>query len=141
MEGTAPAISLRQRSARRESATNRWRIAWTVENHGKAPLELSSARLPHGQFKSDQQSFVPMLRMAGGAAEDFETSVRCEEAPGPVTENAFMIFEANWQGAPWRIFVRIRVDVLHDGDPNTAVQSITSQRVGFSQHLQTNEDG
>ena len=141
MEGTAPAISLRQRSARRESATNRWRIAWTVENHGEAPLELSSARLPHGQFKSDQQSFVPTLRLACGTAEDFETSVRCEEPPGPVTENAFMIFEANWHGAPWRIFVRIRVDVLHDGDPNTAVQSITSQRVGFSQRLQTNEDG
>lgn len=135
-----PAISLRQRWARRESATNRWRIGWTVENGGDAALELFSARLPHGQFKSEEQKFVPALSLVGGTAEEFETSVRCEEPPGIVTENAFVIFEAIWRGAPWRIFVRVRVDVLQGGEPRTAVQSITTQRVGFSQHLQTNED-
>lgn len=140
MKGTPPAIALRQRSARRENATNRWRIGWTVENRGDRPLGLSSARLPHGQFKGEEQTFVPALTLAGGTAEEFETFVRCEEPPGPVTENAFVIFQASWRGIAWRIFVRVRIEVLQDGEPSAAVQSITSQRVGFSQHLQKNWD-
>ena len=138
MEASAPAIGLRQRGVRRENVTHRWRIGWTVENHGEEPLELASARLPHGQFKSDEQRFVPALTLAGGTAKEFETFVRCEEPPGLVTENAFVIFEAIWHSALWRIFVRVRVEVNGDGEPSTAVQSITTQRVGFSQHLPTN---
>lgn len=133
-----PAISLRQVGARRENEINRWRIGWTVQSNGEAPLEIASARLPHGQFKSDAQSFVPALTLAGGTAAQFQTLVRCDEPPGPVTENAFVIFEAVWHGAPWRIFVRVRVEVLQDGEPSATVQSITTQEVGFSQHLQAN---
>lgn len=137
MEAIPPAISLCQRDARREKGTNRWRIGWTVENRGDGPLELSSTRVPHGQFKGDEQRFVPALSLAGGTAQKFDTRVRCEEPAGSVTENAFVIFEAIWRAAPWRIFVRIRVDVLEDGEPRAVVQSITSQRMGFSQNLQT----
>jgi len=140
MEIIAPAVSLRQRWARRENAMNRWRIGWAVENRGERPLELSSARLPHGQFKGDEQRFAPALTLAAGTVGEFETIVRCEEPPGPVTENAFVIFEASWRGAPWRIFVRVRVAVNGDGEPGTTAQSITSQRVGFSRQLQKNQD-
>ncbi len=138
MEARAPAIALAQRGAQREDASHRWRIRWAVANRGEAPLELFSARLPHGQFKGDGNELVPALTLAGGAAAEFETFVRCEEPPGPVTDNAFVIFEAVWLGAPWRIFVRLRVEINGAGEPGTSVQSITTQQAGFSRHLQTN---
>lgn len=138
MEAIPPAIALTQRRAWREKPRDLWRIAWTVKNRGGQLLELSSVRLPHGQFKADEQKFAPPLTLEGRAAANFETLVRCDEPSGLVTENAFVIFEARWLGAPWRIFVRVRVEMSDGEIPNATVQLITTQEVGFSRRIEAN---
>jgi hypothetical protein len=49
-----------------------------------------------------------------------------------VTENAFLIFHARWRGEEWRVFIRIRVFVVAQGEPQASTELITAQRVGFS---------
>lgn len=109
-----------------------WNIDWRVDNLGGAALSIVSARLPHGQFKSDEQTFVPVLDLAAGESAEFRSRVHCVEPPGLVTENAFVIFHCQWRGEPWRIFVRIRVTIAAGGVPQTATELITTQKIGFS---------
>jgi len=132
-ETIAPAIALRQVRAHRHSPTDDWSIVWTVENKRAQSLKISSVRLPHGQFKAQQRKFEPVLNLTGGASVEFETLVHCKEPPGLVTENAFVIFYVSWFSASWRIFVRVRVQVDAQLAPQAAVESITTQRVGFSE--------
>jgi hypothetical protein len=128
----APAISLRQEYTKYDKALGCWQIGWEVRNQGAQLLTIAAVRLPHGQFKSDEQLFMPALYLAPGKTERFQTFVRCDEPPGLVTENAFVIFTVNWLGAAWRIFVRLRVFVNPERNPETVTQLITTQEVGFS---------
>jgi hypothetical protein len=132
-ETIAPAIALRQVHAHRHPPTDGWSIVWTVENKRAQSLKISSVRLPHGQFKAQQRKFEPVLNLTGGASAEFETLVHCKEPPGLVTENAFVIFYGSWLSAPWRIFVRLRVEIDAQLAPQAVVESITTQRVGFSE--------
>jgi hypothetical protein len=132
-ETIAPAIALRQVYAHRHPTTDDWSIGWTVENKKAQPLKISSVRLPHGQFNAQEQKFELALNLTGGASAEFETLVHCKEPPGLVTENAFVIFYVTWLSASWRIFVRVRVQVDAQLVLETAVESITTQRVGFSE--------
>ena len=127
-----PKIVLRQLSVARDGATKGWNIRWEVTNLGGDTLTILSARLPHGQFKSDEVRFTPVLELSGGSCEQFQSIVHCAEPAGLVTENAFVIFYCQWRGEAWRIFVRIRVTVKTDGGPETATELITTQKVGFS---------
>ena len=107
-------------------------MGWRVENKGAYPLQIRAVRLPHGQFKAGEHRFEPALDLAPGESDQFQLAVRCEEPPGPVTENAFVIFSVIWFGEAWRIFVRIRVVINVQGKPETATELITTQKVGFS---------
>jgi hypothetical protein len=127
-----PQIALAQISARRTEAAECWNVAWRVENLGAHALEIESARLPHGQFKSDEARFEPALVLPPGEKTEVAVSVRCNEPAGLVTENGFAIFHVIWLGAPWRIFARMRVSVTEDGRPETETESITTQKAGFS---------
>ena len=129
---TEPNVALRQISLAHDAATSCWNILWELENLGTEALEIVSARLPHGQFKSAEQHFMPALELAGGASRRFQCLVHCDEPAGRVTDNAFVIFDCHWRGEAWRIFVRIRVSVHADGRPETATELITTQKVGFS---------
>src|SRR5574341_72646 len=127
-----PEIVLRQRAAQCNGVTEYWSIGWEVENRGKSPLKMAAVRLPHGQFKSDEQRFEPPIDLKSGASAQFTTQVRCDEPPGLVTENAFVIFHVSWLDQPWRIFVRVRVTINSQGEPESATEWITTQKVGFS---------
>jgi len=127
-----PEIKLTQAAAQSAGAAGLWKIGWLIENRGRDSLEVLSARLPHGQFKSEEMQFEPALILAPGESEEFHVSVRCNEPLGLVTENAFVIFNVNWAHEPWRIFVRIRVTMNVDRRPETETEAITVQRVGFS---------
>jgi hypothetical protein len=127
-----PKILLRQVSLARDTLNQLWRVGWEVENRGDELLRILSARLPHGQFKCDERRFVPGFEVAAGEGREFQTLVHCEEPPGLVTENAFVIFQCQWRGEAWRIFVRIRVTVDASGEPSTGTELITAQQIGFS---------
>jgi hypothetical protein len=128
----APRISLRQISVARATAKGDWACVWRVENQGADRLDLLVVRLPHGQFKSPEYRFEPVLRLAAQERAEFKVSLHCDEPEGLVTENAFLIFQAFWQGAEWRIFVRVRVTINPSGAPAATTELVTTQRVGFS---------
>ena len=127
-----PTLALRQVALARDAAAKVWNIRWQVDNLGGDALEIYTVRLPHGQFRSDEQRFAPPLELAGGESKEFQSLVHCQEPAGLVTENAFAIFNCQWRGEAWRILVRLRVTVKANGEPETATELITTQKIGFS---------
>ena len=127
-----PEIALRQVWVDRHGVMEYWSIGWTITNKGAGPLSVVAVRLPHGQFKADEQRFDPPVSLAPGESDQFRLAVRCEEPPGLVTENAFVILSVIWLGEAWRIFVQIRVVVNAEGKPETVTELMTTQKVGFS---------
>ena len=127
-----PAIELQQVSVEWHAAMECWSIDWKIVNKGIGPLKILSVCLPHGQFKAEEQRFDPVMRLDSAESREFDTIVRCKEPEGLVTENAFLIFQVIWSGEPWRIFTRVRVVVDSKGQPKTAVELITTQKIGFS---------
>jgi hypothetical protein len=126
-----PAVELHQiGSAAAESGE--WEVRFLLANRGADLLKLISARLPHGQFRGAEIPFDGSASLAPGESLSFAARVRCDEPPGPVTENAFVIFLVQWKSREWRIFARVRVMVDADGIPEAVTQSITTQKVGFS---------
>jgi hypothetical protein len=128
-----PRIALWQIEAVRSGVMEHWSVRWKVGNRGEDSLKILAARLPHGQFKSEEMRFEPPVDLPAGRAEQFQVSVRCLEPTGLVTENAFVIFHVIWFGQPWRVFARIRVVVNADGKPSATTESITTQKIGFSE--------
>ncbi len=126
-----PQIESAQTMAERNGAI--WKITWDVKNIGSRPLQILSARLPHGQFRAGETRFNPPSELRPWEKTQFQSSVRCDASPGLVTENAFIIFQVLWLGDRWRIFVRLRVTGTQDGRPETMTESVTMQRVGFSE--------
>ena len=95
-------------------------------------VELFTARVPHGKFRSEERNFEPPLKILGGESGRVQMLVRCDELAGTVVENAFLILGIEWLDAQWRTFVRFLVSVDSDGRPKTRTELITTQRVGFS---------
>jgi hypothetical protein len=126
-----PQIALRQVGAV-QSGVGYWSVEWEIENRGNDRIQILAARLPHGQFKSDEIRFEPPVELLAGRSHRFRVSVRCHEPSGVVTENAFVILDVIWWGKPWRVFARVRVDVNSYGKPVATPESITTQKVGFS---------
>lgn len=131
-EHAKPAIELVQISVNAEDTEGVWNTGWQIRNSAAKPLRIASVRLPHGQFKSPEKCFEPAVELVPGGTTEFQTLVHCDEAPGLVTENAFVIFNVNWLGEEWRIFVRVRVVVTPKGEPESVSESVTTQKVGFS---------
>ncbi len=128
----APSIELQQLSVEPLEAAGHWRIGWRVANSTGAHLIVSRVGVPHGQFKADEIKFAPAMVLHAGEVGQFHSDVRCAEPPGPVTENAFLIFHVTWSAASWRIFARVSVAVDTEGRPRAKTESVTTQKVGFS---------
>ena len=127
-----PVVELRQIAVEAAGDSGDWETRFLVANLGAETLVLIAARLPHGQFRAAELRFDPPSSLAPGEVMSFAARVHCQEPPGVVTENAFVIFLVQWRGERWRIFVRIRVTVDASGTPHAVTESITTQKVGFS---------
>jgi len=95
-------------------------------------MKFLAARCPHGQFRSEERFFDPPLHTAAGGNATIEMLVLCDEPAGAIIENGFLILLVEWLNNRWRIFVRLRVTINQQGEPETATELITTQRVGFS---------
>lgn len=127
-----PKVGVEELRRDREAGSGGWLFSWRVQNRTDHPLTFLAARCPHGQFKSTERIFDPPLQADAGRAGTIEMSVRCNETAGAVVENAFLILLVEWLEASWRLFVRFRVTINQQGEPETTTELITSQRVGFS---------
>jgi hypothetical protein len=125
-------ISAEQVRRNREIGSDRWLFGWRIQNLTEQPIRFLAARCPHGQFRSEERFFEPPLQAAAGQAATIEMSVGCDELAGAVIENGFLIVLVEWLDKQWRVFVRLRVTINQQGEPATATEMITTQRVGFS---------
>ncbi len=110
----------------------RWRVGWQVTNRSDRPLELLAAWCPHGRFRAPTWELAPAPALMPGESRAIETVVTCDERPGTVVENAFVILRARWGDEPWRILARLEIRVDEYGAPHNAVVLITTQPIGFS---------
>ena len=127
-----PGIAVEELRRNREIGSERWLFGWRVQNLTQQPIKFLTARCPHGKFRSGERIFHPPLYVAGGESATIEMPVLCNEPAGTIVENAFLILLVEWLETNWRLFVRFRVKINEKGEPETATELITTQRVGFS---------
>jgi hypothetical protein len=109
-----------------------WRVAWRVENRSDRPLALLAAWLPHGRFRAPERALEPPPLLQPGESTWLELIASCEEAPGTVVENAFVILRVRCGDEPWRILVRLLITADANGAPTNRVELITTHPIGFS---------
>ena len=127
-----PKVAVEELRRSRGVEGGRWLFQWRIQNLTEQPVKFLAARCPHGQFRSAERFFDPLLYAAAGKNATIEMSVRCDEPAGAVIQNGFLILLVEWLDKQWRIFVRLRVTINQQGEPETATELITTQRVGFS---------
>jgi hypothetical protein len=127
-----PVIGVSQTSCR-PAGPGQWLVTWTIRNPTPEAITLESAWLPHGQFRGERTELNPPPTLAPGASTELALLARCEEGPGSVVENAFIILTANWRNEPWRILVRLTIRIGGDGAPDATTETMTIQPVGFSE--------
>lgn len=107
-------------------------MSWRIHNLGIEAIKLRAAQLPHGKFRSEQRTFEKGILLGGDSNTTLEFPVICQEAPGSVVNNAFLILQVDRGQSAWRIFVRFQVLFDEIAEPRTKTELITSQKVGFS---------
>jgi hypothetical protein len=132
VESEEPSIEVAQVEQSRSPNSGGWIFKWRVRNQTEAPMSLVSVRVPHGKFKSEERKFEPVLKIAAQDHFILDLGIACEEPPNTIVDNAFLILLVNWQETYWRFFVRLRIMVNEQGEPQTTTESITVQQVGFS---------
>ena len=132
VESEEPSIEVAQVEQSRSLNPGRWLFKWRVEDKTEKAMRLLSVRVPHGKFKAEERKFLSAAKIAAEDSLILELVVACEEPPETIIENAFLILLVDWQENSWRFFVRLRISVDQQGHPETATESITVQRVGFS---------
>lgn len=131
MVDDGPEIIIEQAARRRAATPGHWLITWRIENRD-GTLRIVSGRLPHGRFRCGETEPTPAVTLGPRESAKLDFTVRCDEAPGTVVENAFLILRVIWSEAPWLILIRLRVSIDENGAPEAGTELITAQAVGFS---------
>ena len=132
VESDEPRIDLEQVERSRTANPGGWLFRWRVGNQTESGMRLLSVRVPHGKFKAEESKFLPPVEIGAKNSFVLEVAVTCDQPSETVIENAFLILLVDWRESHWRLFVRLRIRVNQQGQPDTATESITVQRVGFS---------
>lgn len=114
-------------------SVGKWRCRWRIRNIGSPLLAVTTAWLPHGQFRAERQAFDPPIRIPGGDSGRLSVDVECKEEAGIEVENAFVILTADVDGEDWRVFARLTVSFGKGGVPGPRTVLVTSSRVGFTE--------
>lgn len=115
-----------------ERAGEGWRTSWRVVNEDPLTVRVLSATAPHSQFRGETSLD---LEVPGGEASRFPLVVHVDGPPGSEIENAFVILLIQQGDERWRILARVRVPLDGTARPRPHVETITTQRVGFSGEL------
>jgi len=109
-----------------------WRTTWRITNTEPDPVRIVAAIAPHSQFHGEA-SLDREIR--GKGSTEFSLVVRTVGAAGSEIENAFVIVQIQRGDERWRILARLRVSLGDEGKPQPRIETVTSQRVGFSGEL------
>ena len=129
---TSPAITVLQ-AGRASGEPGAWRVAFDVRNAGDGPAELLEAWLPHGRFRAEAIPLTGYAPLASGGSVRLAFTVRFDEPPGELVENAFVILRVQWKSGEWRVLTRLAVTSDADGSPIASTELTTAHPVGFSQ--------
>ena len=121
-----------QASRRRGPEPDRWLVTWSIQNLGQEPLQILAGRLPHSRFRGKERELAPIPKLLSSECAQLEFAVACNEPPGTVVENVFLILRVLWRDQTWRILARFRVVFNEQGAPETITELVTTQMVGFS---------
>jgi hypothetical protein len=128
---TSPAVRVKP-TGTAERVGKGWRTSWRVINEYARAIHVTGASAPHSQFRGA----APLdLEVPAGEGSTFALLVDIAGAPGSEIENAFVILLIQRGDERWRVLVRVRVPLDGTGRPQPRVESITTQRVGFSGEL------
>jgi hypothetical protein len=109
-----------------------WRTTWRVANPEPDSVRIVAVVAPHSQFRGET-SLDREIR--GKASTQFSLVVRTLGAIGSEIENAFVILLVEKGEDRWRILARLRVALEEGARPRPRVETVTTQRVGFSGEL------
>ena len=109
-----------------------WRTTWRITNTEPDPVQIVAAIAPHSQFRGEA-SLDREIR--GKGSTEFSLVVRTAGAAGSEIENAFVILHVQRGDERWRVLARLRVPLGDEGKPQPRIETVTSQRVGFSGEL------
>ena len=130
--GGGPNLRIESLACQARGEAGWWLASWRIQNLDTQAVEILAAWLPHDKFASGRRGFEPPLRLPGNDSLDLELPVACEEVPGSVVENAFLILQVLWGRQPWRVFARQLVSVDSKGSLQHRCETVTVQPVGFS---------
>lgn len=102
-------------------------MAWRIQNLSAQAIEIVGTWVPHGRLRADRRELIPPVVLPPNQSERLEFDVACQEDPGAVVENAFIILTVRWREEPWRIFARLTVTCGNGGRPETRTEAITTQ--------------
>ncbi|HWO42543.1 MAG TPA: hypothetical protein VNO43_12145 [Candidatus Eisenbacteria bacterium] len=132
MDVSEPRLDVKPLYVKRDEGDDRWLVAWQVANSSPRAVTIVSARLPHSRFRAEKTGFSTGISVPADGRCEIILPARFRAAPDGVVENAFLILSIKYEGLPWRIFARFRVNANARGEPEPAIERITTQRVGFS---------
>lgn len=127
-----PSVEVEPQPPASRLAGDRWRCAWIVRNLSTGPLQIVAAWLPHGRFRAERVDYAPSIVVLEGGSKRFEFEVACQEPPGTIVENCFVILTVDSGGHDWRIFARLTVAFGADGAPDPLTELVTVNPVGFA---------
>ena len=130
--GGGPNLGIEALTCQATSEAGRWLASWRIRNLDTQVVEILSAWLPHDKFASDRRDFDPPLRLPANDSLGLEVPVACEEVPGSVVENAFLILQVLWRQGAWRVFARHQISVGGEGGLHHLCQSVTLHPIGLS---------
>jgi hypothetical protein len=132
VESEEARIEVEQVERGTSDSPGRWLFKWRVRNVTETPMSLFSVRVPHGKFKGEERKFAPAIKIAADDHFIIDLAIDCQEPPKTIVDNAFLILLVNWRKNQWRFFVRLRIRIDQQGQPEATTESITVQQVGFS---------
>lgn len=109
-----------------------WRTTWRIANTEPEAVRIVAAIAPHSQFRGET-SLDREIR--GKGSTEFSLVVQTVGAAGSEVENAFVIVQVQRGDERWRFLARLRVPLGDAGKPQPRIETVTSQRVGFSGEL------
>jgi hypothetical protein len=109
-----------------------WLTEWLVENLGRHPVQLLTARLPHPRFRSDEVNLSQTPRILPGEKVRIYVPAQCDASGGSVAENAFLILRFLCDQKLWRVFAKMYVVFSTEAAPQVHMEEVKTEPAGYS---------
>jgi hypothetical protein len=130
-----PKIIVEQESEFSGEASHEWIVGWRIYNRGMQSIQIHTAHLPHGRFRSTKKGFHPPLEIEPNHSVNLELPASCKAQEGSPIENAFIILATKWNDEDWLILVRLQIQFERNRIPKGRTEFITTHKVGFSKTI------